>query len=230
MCQDAINDCATKSVDYRTTMNYAAKLFQKLHICWGEKSSMKKSLISTICFLFLLTSVGCSNGEQPQSTDNKPKNSKIQKHKSNHKSGKKHSKTKVADKKKKRENNNNKQQASEQTNDQQSATSQNQQQSQPQNNQTTQQQDPNGISYDTNTLTGFLNTYGMSPVAYKIKNGMSAYNALKSTPDIMKTSGEMQTEHAMDQGYVDHNGNDIQQPTQNNQDQSDSYDTQDDGY
>lgn len=140
MCQDAINDCATKSVDYRTTMNYAVKLFQKLHICWGEKSSMKRSLISTTCFLFLLTSVGCSNGEQSQSTDNKPKNSKIQKHKSNHKSGKKHSKAKVADKKKKRENKNNKQQASEQTNDQQSATSQNQQQSQPQNNQTTQQQ------------------------------------------------------------------------------------------
>lgn len=67
----------------------------------------------------------------------------------------------------------------------------------------------------------------MSPAAYKIKNGMSAYNALKSTPDTMKTSGEMQTEYAMDQGYVDHN---IQQPTQNNQDQSDSYDTQDDGY
>lgn len=191
---------------------------------------MKKSLISITCFLLLLTSLGCSNGKQSQSTDNKPKNSKIQKHKSNHKSGKKHSKTKVADKKKKRENNNNKQQASEQTNDQQSATSQNQQQYQPQNNQTTQQQDPNGISYDTNTLTGFLNTFGMSPVAYKIKNGMSAYNALKSTPDIMKTSGEMQTEYAMDQGYVDHNGNDIQQPTQNNQNQSDSYDTQDDGY
>lgn len=176
---------------------------------------MKKALISMTCFLLLLTSVGCSNGEKSQSIDNKPKNSKIQKHKSN----KKHSKTKVTDKKKKRENKNNKQQASAQTNGQQATTPQNQQQSQPKNNQTTQQQDSSGISYDTNTLTGFLNTYGMSPVAYKIKNGMSAYNALKSTPDIMKTSGEMQTEYAMDQGYVDHNGNDIQQPTQNNQDQ-----------
>ena len=42
LCQDAINDCATKSVDYRTTMNYAAKLLQKLHICWGGKIKYEK--------------------------------------------------------------------------------------------------------------------------------------------------------------------------------------------
>lgn len=47
-------------------------------------------------------------------------------------------------------------------------------------------------------IPGFLNTYGMSPVAYKIKNGMSSYSALKSTPNSMKTSGDMQTEYAMD--------------------------------
>lgn len=63
---------------------------------------------------------------------------------------------------------------------------------------------------------------------------MSPYDALKNTPDIMKTSGEMQTEHAMDQGYEDHNGKQIQQP-QNNQNQttdSDNYDydSSDDDY
>lgn len=192
---------------------------------------MKKLLIGAICSLFLLTSMGCSNSKQSQSTDNTPKSSQVKKHNSKHKSNKKHNKTKTADKKKKSDKKaaeHSKQQDNQQPNTQQSAAPQSQQQTQPQNNQTSQQQNSNGISYDTNTLTGFLNTYGMSPVAYKIKNGMSPYNALKSTPNSMKTSGEMQTEYAMDQGYIDHNGNEVQQPA--HQDQSDSYDTQTDGY
>lgn len=51
------------------------------------------------------------------------------------------------------------------------------------------------VSTDTNTLTGFINTYGMTPSAYKMKQGMSAEEALKSVPDTMKMSGEIQTEH-----------------------------------
>lgn len=51
------------------------------------------------------------------------------------------------------------------------------------------------VSTDINTLTGFINTYGMTPSAYKMKQGISAAEALKSVPDTMKTSGEIQTEY-----------------------------------
>lgn len=64
-----------------------------------------------------------------------------------------------------------------------------------QNNTTTSTTESSGISTDTNTLTGFINTYGMTPCAYKMKQGMSAEEALKSVPDTMKTSGEIQTEY-----------------------------------
>ncbi|AAO81211.1 DUF4950 domain-containing protein [Enterococcus faecalis] len=49
------------------------------------------------------------------------------------------------------------------------------------------------ISTDTNTLTGFLNVYGMSPAAYKVTiEGMSEEEALRNTPKEMKTSAEIQ--------------------------------------
>lgn len=52
------------------------------------------------------------------------------------------------------------------------------------------------ISTDETTLSGFVNKYGMSPAMYKIQNeGMSEEEALKSTPDSMKTSGEIQLGH-----------------------------------
>ena len=35
----------------------------------------------------------------------------------------------------------------------------------------------------------------MTPSAYKMKQGMSAEDALKAVPDTMKTSGEIQTEY-----------------------------------
>lgn len=64
-----------------------------------------------------------------------------------------------------------------------------------QNNTTTSTTESSGISTDTNTLTGFINTYGMTPSAYKMKQGMSAEDALKAVPDTMKMSGEIQTEY-----------------------------------
>lgn len=49
------------------------------------------------------------------------------------------------------------------------------------------------ISTDETTLSGFINKHGMSPVMYKIQNeGMSEEDALRSTPDSMKSSGEIQ--------------------------------------
>ncbi|WEG72525.1 hypothetical protein [Vagococcus intermedius] len=52
------------------------------------------------------------------------------------------------------------------------------------------------INRDPSTLTDFLNTYGMTPTLYKIQvEGMSEEEALKSTPQNMKTSGEIQSEY-----------------------------------
>ena len=64
-----------------------------------------------------------------------------------------------------------------------------------QNNTTASTSESSSVSTDTNTLTGFINTYGMTPSAYKMKQGMSAEEALKAVPDTMKTSGEIQTEY-----------------------------------
>lgn len=43
---------------------------------------------------------------------------------------------------------------------------------------------------DTLSLTDFVNKYGMSPAAWKVQNGMSEEEALRSTQNL--TSGEMQ--------------------------------------
>ncbi|GAK30695.1 hypothetical protein WOSG25_041360 [Weissella oryzae SG25] len=53
------------------------------------------------------------------------------------------------------------------------------------------------ISKDTNTLSGFINTYGMTPAAWLVQNkGMSTEEALLATPDSMETTGELQTEYS----------------------------------
>lgn len=45
------------------------------------------------------------------------------------------------------------------------------------------------------TLTDFVNKYGVTPVVYKVQHfGMTPMEALKSTPDDLQTSGEIQTE------------------------------------
>ncbi|MCD5001220.1 DUF5067 domain-containing protein [Enterococcus saccharolyticus] len=49
------------------------------------------------------------------------------------------------------------------------------------------------VSEEPTNLTDFVNKYGMSPAAYKMQyEGMSEEEALRSTPDEMKTSGEIQ--------------------------------------
>lgn len=48
------------------------------------------------------------------------------------------------------------------------------------------------------TLTGFVAKYGMSPAAYKMQyEGMTERQALASTPDNMKTSGEIQLSYQL---------------------------------
>lgn len=48
-------------------------------------------------------------------------------------------------------------------------------------------------------IHSFVNQYGVSPALYKMQHyGMSQQQALDSTPDNMKTSGELQVQHQMD--------------------------------
>jgi hypothetical protein len=49
----------------------------------------------------------------------------------------------------------------------------------------------------------FVNKYGESPAAYKMDHyGMSADQALANTPDTMKTSGELQYQEGVREGYI----------------------------
>ena len=49
-------------------------------------------------------------------------------------------------------------------------------------------------------LHDFVNRYGMSPAEYKVQhNGMTPQQALDATPDNMKTTGELQLQHSMEQ-------------------------------
>ena len=58
------------------------------------------------------------------------------------------------------------------------------------------------VSEDTNTLSGFINTYGVTPAVWLVQNkGMSPQDALAATPDNMETSGEIQTEYSGAQSY-----------------------------
>ena len=59
-------------------------------------------------------------------------------------------------------------------------------------------QSGSSISTDEHTLTGFVNKYGESPVAYKVDHGMSQKGALASTPDGMCSSGEIQLKHVLE--------------------------------
>lgn len=63
-------------------------------------------------------------------------------------------------------------------------------------NQNESPQQDEEINMDTSTLSGFINTYGMTPSAYKMQfEGMSKEEALASTPNHLKSSGEIQTQN-----------------------------------
>ncbi|WP_233605430.1 DUF3862 domain-containing protein [Pediococcus pentosaceus] len=76
----------------------------------------------------------------------------------------------------------------------------------------------NSVNDDTTqlTLSEFVNKYGMSPAAYKIKyQGMSQKEALASTPDGMKSSGEKQSEFQMNHPQTNTNTADNSVQTNN---------------
>ena len=77
-------------------------------------------------------------------------------------------------------------------------------QQQQQGNNTTQSsqqntQAPDNDPTQSGNIHDFVNQYGVSPALYKMQHyGMSQQQALDSTPDNMKTSGELQTQHQME--------------------------------
>lgn len=56
---------------------------------------------------------------------------------------------------------------------------------------------------NTGNLSDFVNRYGESPAAYMMDHyGMSQSQALNSVPDNMKSSGELQYQEGVKQGYI----------------------------
>lgn len=82
--------------------------------------------------------------------------------------------------------------------DQQSAnTSGSSSQSQASSTQASNNQGAQNVDNFNGDIHDFINTYGETMAAYKIDHGMSVKDALNSTPDDMKTSGELQDQYMM---------------------------------
>lgn len=78
----------------------------------------------------------------------------------------------------------------------QNSNASNQVQGQPSNQAT---QTTNNDPTQSGDIHSFVNQYGVSPALYKMQHyGMSQQQALDSTPDNMKTSGELQVQHQME--------------------------------
>lgn len=84
-----------------------------------------------------------------------------------------------------------------------SASSQ-QQQTQSSNGQPQASQSSNGLP-PASDIHDFVNRYGVSPALWKMQHGMNAKDALMSTPEEMRTTGENQDVTGIQQGYVDPN-------------------------
>lgn len=197
---------------------------QILSLRLGE-TKMKKLITSTLLIVTALSLAACSNNKNASSkADPKDKTTQVSKKKSTPKkktvSKKKPSQKKTSDQNANSTNTNNQNNSQQTDSTQQNQNSANQSQQASDNNTNNQQaqqqqsqsngsnqQQAGGISYDENTLTGFVNKYGESPVLYKTQHGMSTLQALQSTPESMKTFGEQQLQTGMEKGYIDENGN-----------------------
>lgn len=138
---------------------------------------MKK--ISLLCAIALaglsLTACG-SNSSKKASSSSKASSSKVVKHHKKAKRSKKVNKSKHAS-------SSSAVSASSQQNQQQQAQASNGQQQASQNN---------GQLPPASDIHDFVNRYGVSPALWKMQHGMNAKDALMSTPEDMRTSGENQ--------------------------------------
>ena len=137
---------------------------------------MKKSITLSIALLASLGLAGCGNTTHHTTTH----------HPKTHKSSSKSSGSKSSSSSSSSASSQDKQQATKQQTANKQAVVRN---AQPQNQPT------------AGNLHDFVNRYGMSPAAYKMQHdGMTAQQALDATPDNMKTTGELQLQHSMEQG------------------------------
>lgn len=158
---------------------------------------MKKSIGLSVSMLAIsLMLVGCSNSDEDQAKDSSNKDAKSEKIASSKKAASE-SKAKESSKKKSESESKAKQasevqvqSASSQASNETVASSQQAQQQAQSSNQQTQ-----AVDFSL-SLTDFVNRYGMSPAAYRMKKmGMSQQQALEATPDSQESSGEIQLEH-----------------------------------
>lgn len=153
---------------------------------------LKKGTAAILCVLTVasLSLSACGNSSSSKNTSSKAKNTKVVKHKQ-HKKNKKRSAKKAS--------------ANNQAASSSAASSSNQPQGQQNNNGQQQGSSANGQLPPANNLSDFVNRYGVSPALWKMQHGMSAKDALLSTPENMRSSGENQDVTGIQQGYIDPN-------------------------
>lgn len=148
---------------------------------------MKK--IGLICTVALagMSLAACGNQSSSKASSSSKTSSKVVKKHKKHNKNKQSSSSSASSNENQDNQNTQPQTNNAQSNSQQRQASQ--QNAQPVNNDPTQSGD----------IHSFVNQYGVSPALYKMQHyGMSQQQALDSTPDNMKTSGELQVQHQMD--------------------------------
>lgn len=153
---------------------------------------MNKPLTIISAVLLSMSLVACgNNSKKAASSSSKSESTKVVKH---HKRSHKSKKNKQQTQKQSQSNSNNQQAANKGQNE---AQSQN-------NNSNGNGSSSNGLP-PADSLSDFVNRYGVSPALWKEQHGMSAQDALMSTPESMRTSGENQDVTGIQQGYIDPN-------------------------
>lgn len=155
------------------------------------KNTKFKIITGCLSLLYLFTMTGCSNHSSTVKHVKSTNNASLIKKRSVKSSKSKQKVEKSSNKPVKK----------------QSVQSQNVQQSvtKPKQNNTTQTNQsqntqPQSQLPPANSLSDFVNKYGVSPSLYLMQhNNMSSKQALEAVPDNMKTSGELQTQHNMEQ-------------------------------
>lgn len=153
---------------------------------------MRKIVLFSSCLLLSLGLVGCSSSSNQSSKSGAATSKKSSNVVAKHRHHQKHRKHKSDNKGQQK-----------QTGQNQSTTAQSNNENN-QTNQAKQAKSSNGLPPAAN-LSDFVNRYGVSPALWKEQHGMSAEDALNSTPEDMRTSGENQDVTGIQQGYIDPN-------------------------
>lgn len=145
---------------------------------------MKKLSLICVATLLGMSLAGCGNNSSHKATSSsRDSSSKVVKHHKKNSSKKQSSSSSGAAS----------QQVVSQTTTQQSGNAQS----------TNQTSNSVATAPQAGNLSDFVNRYGESPAAYMMDHyGMSQSQALNSVPDNMKSSGELQYQEGVRQGYI----------------------------